>query len=79
MFGLSKIQGYLAAAGAFIVAITIAVFKGISIQKQKTKLAQKDIELKAHIAVSKADKKGRKKTDENNTKSNNGDWSDFNR
>ena len=70
---------YLAAAGAFVLAIGLAILKGMSIQKNKTKLAQKDIEIEAIKEVHKAEKEGRAKTDENITDVDSGDWGGFNR
>jgi len=51
---LSKLYGYLAAAAAFMVAVGLAVLKGMSIQKHKTELAQKDIEMDSLKAVHEA-------------------------
>jgi len=63
---LTAIQKYLAMAGAFLLAVGLAILKGMSIQKNKTKLAQKDIEIDALKAVHKSKEEGRAKTDENN-------------
>lgn len=76
---LAKIKGYLIAAGVFVMALLGAYFKGRSAYKSKVKLAQKDIELKAHKASAKAGKAATKKTEENNEKTDNGDFSGFNR
>jgi len=76
---LSSVYKYLAIAGAFVLAIGVAILKGMSIQKTKTKVEQKDIELKAFKAATKAKEEGRKTTDENNDKADDGDWSGFNR
>lgn len=76
---LSKLYGYLAAAGAVILAVGLAILKGMSIQKNKTAVAEKEIELEAHQAVAEAKEKGGKVTDENNDKVDDGDWSGINR
>ena len=76
---LNKVYMYLAAAGAFVLAVGLAVLKGMSIQKNKTKVAQKDIELESYKAVSKAKDKAKGVTDENTKKTDSGDWSGFNR
>jgi len=70
---------WLIGAGAFLLAIGLAILKGMSIQKNKTKLAQKDVELKTLKAVHKAKDKAKEVTDENNKKSDDGDWSGLNR
>jgi len=83
---ISKILGffggikmYLIAAAGFALAVGLAVLKGMSIQKNKTKLAQKDIEIQAIKEVHKAEKEGRAKTDENVSDVDSGDWGGFNR
>jgi len=73
------IKTYLIAAAAFALAVGLAVLKGMSIQKNKTKLAQKDIELEATKATYKAEKEGRVKTNENNDDIDSGNWDGFNR
>ena len=76
---LITIKKYLVIGGAFVIAIFLAILKGMSLQKTKTKVAQKEIELEAHKAVAKAKEEGRKVTDENNDKADDGDWSGINR
>lgn len=76
---MSKLYGYLAAAGAFVLAVGLAILKGMSIQRQKTEVAQKDIELKAHKAVALAKEKGKEVTNDNTKKADSGDWSGINR
>jgi len=76
---IAKIKGYLIAAAGFMLALGLAVLKGMSIQKNKTKLAQKDIEIGAIKEVHKAKEEGRTKTDENNKDVDSGDWGGFNR
>jgi len=76
---LSSVYKYLAIAGAFVLAIGVAVLKGMSLQKTKTKVAQKEIELDAYKAVHKAEKEAEEVGDENSEKANDGDWSGLNR
>ena len=75
----AKIKGYLIAAGAMALALILAFFKGASAQKNKTRVAQKEIELEAHKASIKAEKAANKQTEVNNEKADNGDFSGFNR
>jgi len=76
---LSKIKGYLIAAGLAIMAFVGIYLKGSSDQKNKIKVKQKDIELDAYKASVEAVNKGNKTTGENNEKADNGDFSGFNR
>jgi hypothetical protein len=76
---LTAIQKYLAMAGAFLLAVGLAVLKGMSIQKNKTKLAQKDIEFDSYKAVQEAREDAKEVTDENSSKTDSGDWTGFNR
>jgi len=76
---LSKIKGYLIAAGLAIMAFVGVYLKGSSDQKNKAKVKQKDIELDAYKASVEAVRKGDKTTGENNEKADNGDFSGFNR
>lgn len=75
----AKIKGYLIAAGLAAIALITSYFKGSQAQKNKIRVKQKDIELKAHKASRKAEKEASKTTEENNEKADNGDFSGFNR
>ena len=79
MFIIAKIKMYLIAIAGFGLAVALAVLKGMSIQKNKTKLSQKDVEIDSIKAVNEAYKEGRAKTDENNEDVDSGDWGGFNR
>ena len=79
MIFLAKIKGYLIAGGIAVFFFVIAYLKGSSDQKTKTKVKQKEIELKAHKASMKAEKAANKQTEVDNEKTNDGDFSGFNR
>lgn len=76
---LSKLQGYLLAGLAAIGAFVLAFLKGMSVQKTKTKVAQKDIELKSHKAAAKTREEQRNLNEQADENADNGDWSGFNR
>jgi len=73
------IKMYLIAIAGFGLAVALAVLKGMSIQKNKTKVAQKDVELDSYKAVVDARDKAKEETDENSSKTDSGDWTGFNR
>jgi len=75
----AKLKGYLVAGFVALFAIIGVYLKGASDQNNRTKVRQKEVELKAYKASKKAEKKASKTTEENNEKADNGDFSGFNR
>lgn len=75
----AKIKDYLIAGGVTLLAIIGVYLKGSSDQRARTKARSKEIELEAHKASVKAEKKATKQTEDNNEKADNGDFSGFNR
>lgn len=76
---ISKIWGYIAAAGAAALTLILAYSKGVSAQKNKVRVEQGKIELEAHKASQAAREDARGKTEANSEKADNNDWSGFNR
>ena len=76
---INKLYAYLAAAAAFVIAVGLAILKGMSIQKNKTKVKQKEVEIGALKAVHKAEKQAEEETDANSEKADSGDFTGLNR